>query len=113
MRGIVMALERRHRLHGRALGAAVGGVGGFGAGIVVHLLVAGDHSGLFAFPATISTAIFVGVGIGLMFASIVVGGREDDRATHAAREALRREHVRHASFRRQDSIDSERPAVHT
>lgn len=108
-----MALEHRHRLHGRVLGAAIGGVAGLCGGLVVHLVVSGDHSGLFAFPATISTAIFVGVGIGLMFASIVVGGREDDRATRAAREALRDAHAGPAAAPvGQGRNDAERPAVH-
>ena len=88
-----MVPEHRHRLHGRALGATIGGIAGLCAGIAVHLVVSGDRSGLFAFPATISTAIFVGVGMGLMFASIILGGREDDLATHAAREALEQDHA--------------------
>jgi hypothetical protein len=29
----------------------------------------------------------------LLFSSIVIGGREDDRATHEAREAVAREHA--------------------
>jgi hypothetical protein len=78
---------------------------------VVHLVVSGDHSGLFAFPATVSTALFVGVMAGLMFASIVIGGREDDRATQAAREALADDHARPtAPTRRQESRQPGPPA---
>jgi hypothetical protein len=95
-RKIAMALEHRHRLHGRALGAAIGGVAGLCAAAAVHLVVEGDNSGLFALPATLATAIFVGVGAGLMFASIVIGGREDDRATRAAHEAIANDHARPA-----------------
>lgn len=106
-----MAPEHRHHLHGRALGAVIGGAAGFCAAIAVHFVVAGDHSGLFAFPATIATGIFVGVGIGLMFASIVIGGREDDRATHAAREARGNDHATQAAPRRKESNAATRPAA--
>jgi hypothetical protein len=58
------------------------------AAFVVHQIVPSRNNGIFALPATIVTALFVGTMAGLMFASIIVGGREDDRATRAAREAL-------------------------
>ncbi len=82
-----------HFLHGRALGAAIGAVVALAGAGIVHLVVAGDRSDLFAWPATLVTALFVGVMAGLLFSSIVIGGREDDRATHEAREALAREHA--------------------
>ena len=83
----------QHLLHGRLLGAAIGAVVALACAVIVHLVVAGDHSGLFAWPATLATALFVGVMAGLLFSSIVIGGREDDRATHEAREALAQEHI--------------------
>lgn len=78
-----------HRLHGRALGATIGVVIGLVAAFVVHSIVSGDTTGLFAFPATIVTAVFAGLMGGLLVASIVVGGREDDRATREAEMAIR------------------------
>ncbi|HEY3614174.1 MAG TPA: hypothetical protein VGK92_10735 [Gaiellales bacterium] len=78
-------------LHGRALGAAIGAVVALAGALVVHVLVANDSSDLFSWPATLVTALFVGVMAGLLFSSIVIGGREDDRATHEAHEALARE----------------------
>ena len=74
-------------LHGRGLGAAIGAIVGLCAALVVHEIVP-HGTGTFALPATIATALFVGTTAGLMFASIIVGGREDDRATRAARAAL-------------------------
>ena len=82
-----------HHLHGRTLGAAIGAAVALAAAVVVHLVVADDQSGLFAWPATFATALFVGVTAGLLFSSIVIGGREDDRATHEAREAAARAHA--------------------
>jgi hypothetical protein len=88
-----MNSNHHHFLHGRALGAAIGAVVALvGAGIV-HLVAAHDRYDLFAWPATLVTALFVGVMAGLLFSSIVIGGREDDRATHEAREAVAREHA--------------------
>ena len=81
-----MNRDRRSALHGRALGAAIGATVCLCAALVVHQIVPGNN-GIFALPATIVTALFVGTMGGLMFASIIVGGREDDRATQAAREA--------------------------
>ena len=80
-----------HFLHGRPLGAAIGAVVALAGAVVVHLIVARDHTGIFAWPATLVTALFVGVMAGLLFSSILIGGREDDRATHEAHEALARE----------------------
>jgi hypothetical protein len=79
--------ERHFPLHGRGLGAATGAAVGLGAALVVHQIVP-HHNGTFALPATIVTALFVGIMAGLMFSSIIVGGREDDRATQTARQAL-------------------------
>jgi hypothetical protein len=79
--------ERHFPLHGRALGAAIGAAAGLCAALVIHQVVP-RHNGTFALPATIATALFVGTMAGLMFASIIVGGREDDRATQAARQAM-------------------------
>jgi hypothetical protein len=78
-----------HRLHGRALGATIGAVVGLIAAFVVHAIVSRDSTGLFAFPATLVTAVFAGLMGGLLVASIVVGGREDDRATREAEAAIR------------------------
>jgi hypothetical protein len=79
--------KRHFPLHGRGLGAAIGAAAGLCAALVIHQIVP-RHNGTFALPATIVTALFVGTMAGLMFASIIVGGREDDRATHAARQAI-------------------------
>lgn len=82
-----MNRDRHSPLHGRALGAAIGATVCLCAALFAHQIVPHDN-GIFALPATIVTALFVGTMAGLMFASIVVGRREDDRATQAAREAL-------------------------
>jgi hypothetical protein len=79
-----------HLLHGRALGATIGAAVCLVAALIFDRVVSSDN-GLFSSPATIVTALFVGVMAGLMFSSIIIGGREDDRATHAAREALARD----------------------
>lgn len=76
-----------HPLHGRALGAVIGTIVCLACALIIHALVSGDQTGLFAFPATIVTAIFVGIVAGMMFASIIIGGRADDRATEAAHKA--------------------------
>jgi hypothetical protein len=83
---------RRYGIGTRTLGAIIGVAVCLCAAVVIHFVVAGDKTGLFAFPATIVTAIFVGVMGGLMFGSIIAGGRADDRATEAAHQALGREH---------------------
>jgi hypothetical protein len=80
-------------LHGRGLGAAIGAAAGLCAALVIHQIVP-RHNATFALPATIVTALFVGTMAGLMFASIIVGGREDNRATQAAREALIEQNAR-------------------
>jgi hypothetical protein len=85
--GTAVDNDQHFPLHGRALGAAIGAAVGLCAGLVVHQIVP-HNTGTFALPATIVTALFVGAMAGLMFASIIVGGREDDRATKAARQAL-------------------------
>jgi hypothetical protein len=81
----------RFFLHGRSLGAAIGAVVALAAALAVHRIVAHDSSDLFSWPATLVTALFVGVMAGLLFSSIVIGGREDDRATREAHEAIARE----------------------
>lgn len=86
--GTAVNRDRRSPLHGRALGAAIGATVCLCAALVLHQIIPGHNNGIFALPATIVTALFVGTMAGLMFASIIVGGREDDRATQAAREAL-------------------------
>lgn len=86
-KGPAVNRDRRSPLHGRGLGATIGAAVGLCAALVVHQIVPHGH-GIFALPATVVTALFVGTMAGLMFASIIVGGREDDRATQAAREAL-------------------------
>jgi hypothetical protein len=87
--------DQPHQPHSRELstGVVIGVVLALACAVLVHTQVANDTTGLFAFPATLVTAVFVGAVLGLMFASIVVGGRGDDRATRAAREAVRRDHA--------------------
>jgi hypothetical protein len=92
-------------LHGRGLGAAIGAGAGLCAAVVIHQIVP-HHTGIFAFPATIVTALFVGTMAGLMFASIIVGGREDDRATQAARQALAQQAARAGDQRPHAHSDS-------
>jgi hypothetical protein len=99
--------ERHLPLHGRALGAAIGAAAGLCAALVVHQIVP-RHNGTFALPATIVTALFVGTMAGLMFASIIVGGREDDLATHAARRAMS-EHDPHVHDARAEADRSRLP----
>jgi hypothetical protein len=74
----------RFPLRGRALGAVIGATVCLTAALVINWISGGGQTGVFSLPAMIVTALFVGVMGGLMFASIVIGGREDDRATRAA-----------------------------
>ncbi len=78
------------RVGAKATGSAIGLVVCLVAAGVMHVLVAGDETGLFAWPATLATAIFVGIMGGMMFGAIVAGGRADDLATRSAREAIAR-----------------------
>jgi hypothetical protein len=82
--------EHHRRFGAKTLGAAIGLCVCLLAAGVMHVLVAGDETGLFAWPATLATAIFVGVMGGMMFGAIVSGGHEDDLATRSAREAIAR-----------------------
>jgi hypothetical protein len=90
------APEDPHQPRSRELstGVVIGVALALVCALLVHTQVANDTTGLFAFPATLVTAVFVGAVLGLMFASIVVGGRGDDCATREAREAVRRDHAR-------------------
>jgi hypothetical protein len=86
-----LARHSRLLLHGRALGAAIGATVCLAAAFVIDWIRSSRQDGIFSLPAMIVTALFVGAMGGLMFASIIVGGREDDRATRAAEAALAQE----------------------
>jgi hypothetical protein len=78
-------------IRGRALGAGIGAV------VCLAVALIGTHalttsSDIVSTPAMIVTAIFAGAMAGLLFASIVIGGREDARATREAHDSLDHEH---------------------
>lgn len=85
-----MVSPHPHFLHGRALGATIGAIVCLVAALVINS-VAGD-SDIISPPAIIVTGIFAGTMAGLLFSSIVIGGREDDEATREAHEAVAHEH---------------------
>jgi hypothetical protein len=78
-------------LHGRALGAAIGAIVCLAAALVVNHTVAGN-SDIISPPAMIVTGIFAGTMAGLLFSSIVIGGREDDEATREAHDVVAHAH---------------------
>jgi hypothetical protein len=99
-------MERRklaHLPHGRVLGALIGVAVCLAAVLVIDQVAPGRQDGIFSLPAAIVTAVFAGAMGGILFASILIGGREDDRASRAARESLAHErNLRHWGFH-QDS----------
>jgi hypothetical protein len=84
----VASREHPHRLHGGALGAAIGAIVGLVAVVVIDRIVSGDQNDTYWLPAGIVVGIFAGAMAGLLFAEIAIGGREDEAATAEAEAAL-------------------------
>jgi gas vesicle protein len=101
----VIGAMHRHHLNCGVLGAAIGAVAAVVAVLIIDQVV-GHQNGLFWLPAGIVTGVFVGGMAGLMFAEIAIGGREDDKATAEAEEALARDQALHGSVS-QPSVDEE------
>jgi hypothetical protein len=76
-----------HHRHGGAWGAAIGAALGVIAVLLIHSQISSGIHYNYWLPAGIAMGIVGGGVIGLLFAEVWMGGRQDEEATAAARAA--------------------------
>jgi hypothetical protein len=81
------ARMQQHHRHGGAWGIAIGAALGVIVVVLIHSQISGGLRYKYWLPAGLAMGVVGGGVVGLLFAEVWMGGREDEAATRAAEKA--------------------------